>query len=811
MEIGTIKPVKIEDEVRDAYLDYAMSVIVSRALPDVRDGLKPVQRRILYGMNELGLSHTSPYKKSARIVGEVLGKYHPHGDAPVYEAMVRMAQDFSMRYPLIEGQGNFGSLDNDPPAAMRYTEARLAEIAEEMLADIEKDTVNFIPNFDESTSEPTVLPSKIPNLLLNGASGIAVGMATNIPPHNLTELCDGIAYLIDNPEASVTELMELIRGPDFPTGGVILGLEGIENAYATGKGRIVCRAKAHIEEVSKGRYRIVVTELTYQTNKAALVERIAELVKEKKIEGISEIRDESDKEGVRLVIELRREAQPKQILNNLYKHTPMQSAFFVNLLALVDGQPRVLNLKAALQHYINFRRQVISRRSRFELSKAQERAHILEGLRIALDSLNEVIAIIRSSRTAEEARNNLIQKFGLSQAQAQAILEMQLRRLAALERQKINDEYAELLQKIAYLEDLLANPRKIDFLIKEEVIQLKSKYGDERRTQIISEEAEEFSAEDLIPHQQMVIILSNRGYIKRQPIESYRVQRRGGKGVSGVKIQEADDVRHLLVADSHDNLLFFTSQGKVFQIKCHQIPQESSRQARGIPIVNLIPLGAKEQVTTVMNAAYFPQECFILLTTRKGEVKKSELRSFTSIRSSGIIAMDVEEEDELISARIAREKDEIILVTGEGKSIRFAVSELRTASRSSGGVRGIKLSSGDYVVAADIIRPKSFLLTVTANGFGKRTPLTEFRRQLRGGEGIKAHRVNSKTGPVAAATIVDASGQLMLTTKEGTIIRMPIKEVPKQSRDTQGVKMVNLNQGDSITSIAQLKQLKERA
>lgn len=804
MEIGAIKPISIEDEVRSAYLDYAMSVIVSRALPDVRDGLKPVQRRILYGMNDLGVTHNSAFKKSARIVGEVMGKYHPHGDSPIYEAMVRMAQDFSMRYALVDGQGNFGSMDNDPPAAMRYTEARMTELAEEMLADIEKETVDFAPNFDDSLTEPTVLPSKLPNLLLNGAAGIAVGMATNIPPHNLGELCDGIAHLIDNPDATSSDLLSIIHGPDFPTGGLILGRGGIEQAYTTGRGKVVMRARTHTEEVGKKRYQIVVTELTYQTNKAALVAKIADLMKNKRLDGISEVRDESDRQGVRIVLELKKDAQPTQVLNNLYKNTAMQSSFFVNMLALVDGQPRVLNLARALRQYVRFRHEVITRRSQFDLRKAQERSHILEGLKIALDNLDEVITTIRESRNVEAARSALMETFSLTQPQAQAILDMQLRRLAALERQKINDEYAELLKTIAYLEDLLANPRKIDYLIKEETLQIREKYGDERRTQLSEEEIGEFTAEDLIPHIHVVVTLSTRGYIKRLPIDTYRTQQRGGKGVSGMKIMETDDVLHLLITDTHDTLLFFTSWGRVFQLKCHRIPHESTRQAKGLPIINLIPIQNDERVTAVMAASDFPENGYIVMASRLGEVKKSELKRFSAIRSSGIIAMDIEKGDELISVQAATADDEVILVTSGGQSIRFAVSKLRTASRTSGGVRGIRLRKGDRLVRMGVIRPKAFLLTVTANGYGKRTSLEEFRQQMRGGGGLRAHLVNEKTGQVADAAIVDLSQQLMVTTKNGTIIRMPLKGISKLGRSTQGVRTIRLSKGDTVSSIALL-------
>ena len=809
MDIGTVKPVTIEDEVRSAYLDYAMSVIVSRALPDVRDGMKPVQRRILYGMSDLGVAYNSPYKKSARIVGEVMGKYHPHGDSPIYEAMVRMAQDFSMRYPLVDGQGNFGSMDNDPAAAMRYTEARMTRLTGEMLADIEKETVDFIPNFDDSLEEPTVLPTQVPNLLLNGATGIAVGMATNIPPHNLSELSDAIAYLIDNPEASATDLISMVQGPDFPTGGIILGREGINHACTTGRGKIVLRAKSHTEEVGKGRYQIVVTELTYQTNKAALVAKIAELMKNRKADGISEIRDESDRKGIRIVIELRKDGHPHQVLNNLYKNTAMQTAFHVNMLALVDGQPRVLNLKSALSQYIKFRHEVISRRSKFELRKAQERSHILEGLKIALDRLDEVITIIRKSQNAEAARNTLMEQFSLSQLQAQAILDMQLRRLAALERQKINDEYAELLQTIAYLEDLLANPRKVDYLIKEEIINIKEKYGDERRTEISDEEIGGFTDEDLIAHQQVVVTVSNRGYIKRLPSHTYRTQHRGGKGVSGMKVRETDDVSQLLITDTHDTLLFFTTRGRVFRLKCYQLPQETTRQAKGLPIINLIPIENNEYITTIMSASDFPEDGAIVMATRLGEVKKSELKRFSAIRSTGIIAMDVEDKDELISVKAATAEDDAIIITRNGQSVRFAVKKLRTASRTSGGVRGIRLIRDDQVVSMDIIRPKAFVLTVTQNGYGKRTPVEEYRQQFRGGSGIRAHLVNEKTGPVADAAVVDLNQQLMVTTKNGTIIRTLLKGISRFGRSTQGVRTIKLNKGDSVASIALIDKPEE--
>jgi DNA gyrase subunit A len=804
MEIGTVIPVNIEDEIQNSYLDYAMSVIVSRALPDVRDGLKPVQRRILYAMDGLGLRPTGPFKKSARIVGEVLGKYHPHGDAPVYEAMVRMAQDFSMRYALVDGQGNFGSEDNDPPAAMRYTEARLTPIAEEMLFDIDKDTVDFVPNFDDTISEPTILPSRLPNLLLNGASGIAVGMATNIPPHNLSELCEGIIYLIDNPDATIDELISLIPGPDFPTGGLILGRQGIKSAYATGQGKLIIRAKTDVEQMAKGRYRIVITELPFQTNKAALVERIATLVRNKKLDGIAEVRDESGREGVRVVIELKKEGQPKLVLNNLYKHTPLQSAFFVNILALVDAQPRVINLKTALQCYIDFRRQVISRRSEFELKKTKERVHLLEGFNLALEHLSEVIDIIKNSETVELARDNLMVHFGFSSTQARAILEMQLRRLAALEQRKVAEEYAEALKTISYLEDLLSNPKKLDFLIKEEVNELESRYGDGRHTQISDEEVDEFSAEDLIPHQMVVVTLSRRGYIKRLPIDSYRLQHRGGRGVRGSGSREDDTVQHMVVADTHARLLLFTNRGRVFSIRCYQIHQESSRQAKGMPIINVFPIDAEEQVTAIMSIADSAEKGFVVMDTRFGEIKRTELGRFASIRSSGLLAMAFKEGDELVSAKVAKEEDDVILITQGGKAIRFAVSSLRIASRTSGGVRGIHLEPGDRVVGMDIVSPNCFLFTITANGFGKRTPLTNYRPQKRGGNGVKAYRLSSKTGPIVAAAVIQPSQELSIVSQEGFIIRMAIEDIPSSSRATRGVHLVRLSPGDSVASVTTL-------
>ncbi|UCH87138.1 MAG: DNA topoisomerase (ATP-hydrolyzing) subunit A [Dehalococcoidia bacterium] len=823
-----VRSTKIEEEMRASYLDYAMSVIVARALPDIRDGLKPVQRRILYAMSELGLRPGSQYKKSARIVGEVLGKYHPHGEAPVYEAMVRLAQDFSMRFPLVDGQGNFGSVDNDPPAAMRYTEARLAPIAEETLADIDRDTVDFIPNFDDSLEEPKVLPSRLPNLLVNGAAGIAVGMATNIPPHNLGEVCDAIAYLIDKPEASTSDLTQIVKGPDFPTGGVIFRYErvrkqpsdgqrgqgalyekqdAIKAAY-DGKGRIIMRARTHTEEMAKGgRYQIIITELPYQVNKAALVEKIAALTKGRRIEGIADLRDESDRHGIRVVIELKREGQARQILNSLYKHTAMQSTFAVNMLALVDGQPRTVGLKRILDCFINHRREVIRRRSQFDLQKAQEREHILQGLLVALDHLNQVIQTIRRSESAEKAKERLMRApYRLSDRQAQAVLDMQLRRLARLERQKIQDEYAEIIKQIAYLEDLLANPRKIDYLIKEETLQVKKKYGDERRTQIVGQEAVDFSEEDLIPHQEMVVTLSARGYIKRVPLEIYRAQGRGGRGKIGVAKREGDPVRHIMVADTHQSLLFFTNRGRVYQVKTYELPDES-RQARGIPLINIIYLEQDERVTAVVTTNGSDQE-FLVLATELGEVKKTALSEFAAVRRNGLITMDLEPGDALVAAQLARGDDHAILVTAAGQALRFPVKQLRSASRQSGGVRGIRLAKGDRVVGMEVARPNQELLVVSSKGYGKRTTFEEYPTQGRGGLGVRTFTVNEKRGQLVAARTVNAKQQLMIISEDGIVIRTDVDSIAVQGRATMGVTLMGVGPGDTVASIASIELTK---
>jgi DNA gyrase subunit A len=805
-ETGVVRPIDIEQEMKSSYLDYAMSVIISRALPDARDGLKPVQRRVLYAMEELGLRHTSPYKKSARIVGEVLGKYHPHGDAPVYEAMVRMAQTFSLRHVLVDGQGNFGSIDNDPPAAMRYTEARLAPIAEEMLVDIDKDTVDFAPNFDGSLEEPTVLPARLPNLLVNGASGIAVGMATSIPPHNLSEVCDAITYLIDNPEATSDDLTGFIRGPDFPTGALTLGREGIRDAYTTGRGKIVIRARATETATKSGKRQIVINELPYQVNKAALVERIAELVKAKKVIGIAEVRDESDREGTRVVIELRRDGQPQRILNNLYKNTAMQSAFFVNMVALVDGQPKVINLKEALTCYTEFRRAVITRRSRHELEKSRNRAHILEGLTVALDHLDEVIRIIKESESAEAARGNLMASFDLSQAQAQAILDMPLRRLAHLERMKIAEEYEEVKRNITYLEDILANPQKILLLIKEDLAELKLKYGEARRTSILEEEATEFRQEDLVPHEHVVVTLSNQGFIKRLPASTYRPQHRGGRGVTGMTTREGDLVRHVLAADTHDNMLFFTIRGKAYSLKCYEIPGDSSRSAKGLALVNLLPVDLKDSITAMVAVSNFPPNKFLLLTTRRGETKKTPLDQFSSIKRNGLIAVRLDEKDELVAVRVVADGDQVIIAGQNGRVIRLKVGTLRTASRSSGGVRGIRLD-GDSVVGMNPAYDGSYLLTITEKGFGKLTKLESYPVQQRGGKGVRAHRLNDKTGKLAASAVVSGKGMLILLSSRGNIEFVPMEQVSIQTRNGRGVRLMALDEGDYLASIASLDEM----
>jgi len=799
--IGRVRIISIEEEMKRSYLDYAMSVIVQRALPDVRDGLKPVQRRILYGMHEMGLRPNAKYRKSAGIVGEVLKSYHPHGDSAVYDALVRMVQPFTMRYPLIDGQGNFGSIDGDSAAAMRYTEARLAPIAEELLADIDKQTVDFVPNYDDSTREPSVLPARLPNLLVNGASGIAVGMATNIPPHNLGEVVDALVYLIDNPEATVEELIERLPGPDFPTGGIILGREGILAAYATGRGRIVVRARAHIEETARGRMSIIVTELPYQVNKAALIEKIADLVKNGRLEGIHDLRDESDRDGMRIVIELKRDAQPRAVLNNLFKHTQLQTTFGVNMLALVDGtQPRVLTLKRMLQLYLEHRQTIVRRRTEFDLRQAERRAHVLEGLKIALDHLDAVISTIRNAHSADDARQQLMSRFGLTEVQATAILDMQLRRLAALERQKIEDEYRALLERIAELRALLADPAKILGVIRQELLELKERYADSRRTQI-QEASGELSDEDLVPKVDVLVTLTARGYIKRSTNGHYRVQHRGGRGVNGMAVKDEDYVQHIVLASTHDSLLFFTNRGRVFQLPAYEVP-EAGRNARGMPIVNFLNLQPGEEVTTLLPVHDFDNATFLLFCTRQGRVKRVRLEEFSHVRSSGLIAMSLDAGDELAWVRPTSGSDDIILVTAEGQAIRFAEHDVRPMGRQAGGVIGIRLDDGDFVVAAEVVRPGADLLLVSRAGYGKRTALDEFRTQGRGGSGVIAMRVTPRTGHVAAATVAREEDTAVLVSRRGRLILIPVRQIPKQGRSTQGVSLMRLQEGDEIASIA---------
>ncbi|MEX2158074.1 MAG: DNA gyrase subunit A [Dehalococcoidia bacterium] len=818
----TIRPIKIEEEMRASYLDYAMSVIVARALPSVQDGLKPVQRRILYAMSELGLRATSRHKKSAGIVGEVLKNFHPHGDSAVYDAMVRMAQDFSLRYPLVDGQGNFGSVDNDPPAAMRYTEVRLSAFAEEMLADIDKNTVDFVPNYDDSTQEPVVLPSRVPNLLVNGASGIAVGMATSLPPHNLSEICDAIVKLIEAPDTTTDELAEIVVGPDFPTGGIIYRMrseheydaegkrmdvlrDAIKQTYGDGKGRIIVQARTMIEESARGgRMQIIVTELPYQVNKAALIERIAGLVRDKKMDGISDLRDESDRHGMRIVIELSRTGQARQVLNQLYKHTPMQSTFPVNMLALVDGQPRVINLKTAIEQYIGFRRIIIRRRTEFDLEKAKDRQHILEGLIKALDKLDEVIKTIRAASSADDAKDKLMERpFGLSDRQAQAVLDMQLRRLARLERTKIEDEYKEITKLIGELEDLLAHPKKIDAVITSDALELKEKYGDERRTQIVAKEAEQFTDEDLVAHQEVVITISNRGYIKRLPLETYRPQRRGGRGITGMITREADAVHRLIVGDTHDSLLFFTDRGRVFQMRAFDVP-DASRQAKGIPLINLIDIDQQELVTAVVMARDFNKDCMVLATTM-GEIKKTSLSEFASVRRSGLIAMNLEKSDVLISAKLAHETDDVLMVTSEGQSNRFPVKELRSASRASGGVRGIRLGKGASLVSADIASQGDQLFVLSELGYGKRTPIEDFPKHHRGGGGVICFKTRDTTGPVVAARMVKDTQELIVISRSGIVLRTRMDGISIQGRPTQGVSVITIAPGDGVASVATIE------
>ncbi len=807
-----VRPVRIEEEMRSAYLDYAMSVIVARALPDVRDGLKPVHRRILYAMQGMGLRPGSSYKKSAAVVGEVLGKYHPHGDSPVYDALVRMAQNFSMRHTLVDGQGNFGSVDDDPPAAMRYTEARLAPISEQLLQDIDRDTVDFVDNYDGSQREPTVLPARVPNLLVNGASGIAVGMATNIPPHNLREVCDALDYLVDNPEATPDELMQFVQGPDFPTAATIMGREGIQQAYQTGHGRIMVRARATVEDMEKGaRQRIVVSELPYQVNKAALVEKIATLTKEKKIDGISEVRDESDREGMRMVVELQRNASAGVVLNNLYQHTSMQNAFHVNMVALVDGQPRVMNLRSALNRFLDFRKEVIRRRAEYDLNRARERAHILEGLRIALENLDEVIALIRASADAEAARNGLMQQFGLTEAQSQAILEMQLRRLAALERERIENEYQELMRRIAELQDLLSDPAKVLAVVKSETAELRKTFGNARRTEISDEEARDQSQEELTPHADVVFTLSDRGYIKRLPIGLYRLQKRGGKGVRGQERREGDAVQQLVVADTHDYLLFFTDKGRVYRKRVFEVGEDSSRQTRGTPIQNLIEaINPNEETVTAVVAIPDPlADLFIFMTTRKGKVKKMHLDKFQNIRRVGLAAFDLEPNDSLLTARLAEEGMTAVLISRKGKGVQFSLDAVtERQGRSTGGVGGMRLMDDDEVVAMEVVTPDARLLIMSELGYGKRTAVETFRTTGRNTQGVIAMKITEKTGPIAGAVVTGSDDEeIMVGSRNAIIYRTSLAEIRTLGRNTQGVKiMTKLADDDVVISMSAFRE-----
>ncbi len=802
-----IRTVDINDEMRSAYLDYAMSVIVARALPDARDGLKPVQRRILYAMYDMGLRPKTPYKKSARIVGEVLGKYHPHGDGAVYEAMARMAQDFSLRYPLVDGQGNFGSIDGDSPAAMRYTEARLAPLAMEMLADIEKETVDWMDNFDGSLREPTVLPARLPNLLVNGASGIAVGMATNIPPHNLGEVIAALRFLLEHWEEreaiGVEELMRFIPGPDFPTGGIVMGREAIVQAYATGRGKLTVRAVANVEEMRGGRHRIVITEIPYQVNKSALLERIADLVRKGRLSEISDLRDESDRHGLSIVIELKRGAQPRKTLNRLYKYTPLQMTFGVQLLALVEGRPRLLSLKQLLLLFLRHRIEVVIRRTEYELSQAEARAHIIAGLLIALDYLDEVIATIRASRTVEVARERLMERFGLSAVQAQAILDMPLRRLTALERQKLVDEYEGLQARIADYRDILASPVRQRAVVEAELAALTERYADDRRTRLVAQGAREMQDEDFVHEERVLIPITRRGYIKRVPSKSYRAQGRGGRGVIGMTTRDEDEVVQLISASTLDTLLFFTDRGKVYRERVYQIPA-ADRLAKGSLISGILALEADERITAVVPVADFDEERYLMMITRQGRAKRVPLREFASIRTSGLIAIGLEEGDELGWVRLTDGSDEIVLVTEGGLSLRFPEKTVRAMGRTARGVRAIRLRPGDRLAAAEVVEPGGSLLIVSLYGYGKRTPLEAFPTRNRGGKGVIAYRPTARTGPVVAARVVQEPDEITLISENGIILRTHVRTISVMGRTARGVRLMDLREGDAVSAVARL-------
>lgn len=805
---SNIVEVNLTQEMRTSFLDYAMSVIVSWAIPDVRDGLKPVHRRILYAMNDLGMTPDKAYKKSARIVGEVIGKYHPHGDSAVYETMVRMAQDFSYRYMLVDGHGNFGSVDGDPAAAMRYTEARMSKISLELLRDINKDTIDFQDNYDGSEKEPAVLPSRFPNLLVNGSSGIAVGMATNIPPHQLGEVIDAILALSKDPDITIQELMEYIPGPDFPTGGLIVGRSGIRRAYETGRGSITLRARVEIEQRSNGKESIIVTELPYQVNKAKLIERIAELVHEKRIDGITDLRDESDRNGMRMVIEVRRDANANVILNNLYKHTAMQTTFGINLLALVAGQPKVLNLKQALKFYLDHQEEVIRRRTAFELKKAEARAHILEGLRIALDHIDAIIQLIRSSQTTDIARTGLMEQFSLSEKQAQAILDMRLQRLTGLEREKIEEEYRGLIQLIAELKAVLADEEKVLEIIREELLEIKDRFNDERRTEIIAASVDQIEDEDLIPQESIAITLTHNGYIKRLPISTYRSQKRGGRGVQGMSTNENDFVEHLLTTSTHDTILFFTNKGKVYKKKGYEIP-EYGRTAKGIPIVNLLEIDRDEWINTMIRVEDFVEDWFLFFTTKKGISKRTPVTEFANIRTNGLIAIHLKEEDELISVKLTDGHKEIIIGTKNGMLIRFPETDVRSMGRSATGVKGITLSGDDEVVGMEILEENDDVLIVTKNGYGKRTKGSEYRIQSRGGKGLKTCNITSKNGPLIAVKTVMGEEDVMLITAGGVLIRMAVGDISVLGRNTMGVKLIRLGDEEYVATVAKVEKDEE--
>ena len=796
-----IKPHNIAKEMRTSFIDYAMSVIVSRALPDVRDGLKPVHRRILYSMNDLGMHSDKPYKKSARIVGDVIAKYHPHGDSSVYDAMVRMAQDFSYRYPLVDGHGNFGSIDGDGAAAMRYTEARMSKLAMEMMRDINKNTIDFQPNFDGEEQEPIVLPARFPSLLVNGTTGIAVGMATNIPPHNLSEVIDGCLAYMDNPEIDVLGLMQFIKGPDLPTGALILGTKGIRSAYETGNGSIMMRSKCEIVEGHGGKYSILVTEIPYQVNRERLIEKIAELVKEKRLDGITDLRNESNREGTRIVIELRKDVNPQVMLNNLFKLTQLQVSYGINMLALVDGQPKVLNLKEIIAAYIKHQVEVIVRRTQFDLNKAEDRAHILEGLRIALDHIDRIIAIIRGSSTDEEALNSLMSEFSLSERQGKAILEMRLRRLTGLERGKIEEEYQGLVALIADLKDILANEDRVHAIIREELLEVKHKHGDERRTEIVRGSDFDIEDEDLIPVEDVIITLTNNGYIKRQPISTYRSQNRGGRGVQGMGTHDDDYVKELLSTSTHDHLLFFTSKGKVYQKKAYTIP-EYGRTAKGLPIVNIIEIAQDEYISAIIPVKEFNDEEFLFFATRSGVVKRTTLSAFGHIRTNGLIALSLREDDELIGVRKTSGNDDIIIASSGGKAVWFEETEVRPMGRTAAGVRGIFLEEGEVAVGMEMVTMDQEILVVTENGFGKRTSIQEYRKTKRGGKGVKTLTITEKNGTLVAMKAVNGDEDLLIVTNKGVIIRTPIHQISQTGRATQGVKLIRLTDDQLVSSVA---------